>query len=161
MELYSSPGVCIGTITDKVLALNISYSKAEWQRKHPEEPFTVAHAMAFVQRAWVLNPDRANEVKLIFACAKDANDYRKIEGVFQIGRDGNDGFIHSKWKEEREDHNRHVFLAEPADKANCDKYLGKYLPPREKRNCNPVKYIDDVKTSAVETSKEEDVEFID
>lgn len=155
MDLYGSPGNRIGSVTDKVLALNISVSKEQWQKQNPDLAFTEAHAMAFVQRAWRLNAKRANEVSLIFACAKDIDGYRKIEGVFRIGRDGNDGFILSPWTEECLDHNRYVFLAEPADFDDCKKYLGKYLPPRKHGDCNPVMYIEDV-----ETQDDEDVEFI-
>ncbi len=156
MELYRSPGNLEGSVSDKVLALNISVSKKQWQGENPNQQFTEAHALAFVQRAWRVAPKRANEADLILACAKDAEaeGYRKIEGVFKIGRDGHDEFIPSPWKKNGFDQKRCVFLGEPADSVACKKYLGKYLPPCKKGSSNPVSYIEDI-----ELQEDEDVEF--
>ena len=138
MEYFDVNGSQLGNVDEKVVVLDVTKSVEMYLEANPATSLTLAHIMAYVQRAWVLSAAKANECELIFACATlGANKQRRVMGVFQIGRGGNDGFVKSPWFG---DDDRCIFLAEPANAVFREKYEGTYLTPRVQGEANPVKY---------------------
>ncbi len=135
------------------LGLNITNSVNEFIEKYGEEALTAANIMGFVQRAWRLNKDRASNARLIFAYYRTEEKRRKIIGVFTSGRDNKDDQIIGEDNSEvvskldqfvksDEDH-RYIFLAEPCEPSEWNKYINRYLPSPKKGEANPVRYYNE------------------
>lgn len=140
MDYFNDNAALSGIIEEKVLVLDITKSLEMFYAENPGATPTSAHIMAYAQRAWALSAAKANQAELIFACANEppcGATMRCIKGVFVIGRNGNDVFVKSPWPG---DGDRCVFLAEPAAPVYREKYIGKYLAPRQQGEANPVKY---------------------
>lgn len=133
----NTPELSSSEINDTIIGLDISKSVEEYCRTHPGQHPTPMHIMAFTQRAWVLAPAHANTAKLLLACCRTADNRRIVTGVYRFGRDGNDSFVKSPWDDAD---NRYVFLAEPAEEAEWNRYIGRLLPAPRQGEANPVKY---------------------
>lgn len=126
-------------ITIPVMLLDITKSINNYLKTHPGEELTTAHVLAYTQRAWKLDPDRANKAELILALCKASDKHRKVVGVFTLSREGKDKFIKSPWGDA--DY-RYVFLGEPADESVWNEYIGLLLPPAKQGEANPVRYYE-------------------
>ena len=122
----------------QTIALNITASVNE---QAPDALLTQADIMAFTQRAWRLNHEKANDAKLILATYVVPDMGSLILGAFRFGRQdttrGGDHFFVSPYDE---DDKRCIFLAEPADASLWNKYVGHYLSKPQPGEVNPVRY---------------------
>lgn len=134
-------------LTD-VLALDISGSVKAYMDKCEKEGNLKNHLpspamiMSFVQRAWRLNPLRANRhVNRIFACCKTCARSPQIVGVFHFSRQDENGNNIDKFMAYMVDgDHRYAFLARPAEEDEWNEYVGKFLPPVKPGEANPVRY---------------------
>ncbi len=158
-DSYISPSLDHGAVdlsgvNGVVLGLNITKSVDGFVKQNGEAALTAANIMGFIQRAWRLNKIRASKAQLIFACYHTEDNRRKIIGVFTSGRkliedvvNGDEGLTHEVKKldqfiESDEDH-RFIFLAEPCEPREWNKYVNRYLPAPQKGEANPVRYYND------------------
>ena len=136
---------------EKVLVLDITGSVFDPDVYDPNKPLTPARVMGMIQRAWVLNPERANQCDLIFACCRVPRGCcvpegsRLIIGVFKFSSRkafGKESFKEGFFNLDCDPENRYSFFAVPADDETWNRYTGLFLPPRKPGEANPVRYYE-------------------
>lgn len=121
----------------KAVALDITKSIHEYSARIDE--LSEAWVMALVQRSWCISEKESQDVDLVFATFKWANDRRLILGAFRFGRDGKDHFIKTQYT--HDDATRRIFLAEPVESFLRKKYVGNYLDDTPGAR-NPIRYYE-------------------
>ena len=130
-------------LPEKILALDISGSVSKYLAKHPRQALSIGHIMSFIQAAWRLNPENANDVDFIFACCKTPDNNRQIIGVFEFGRkDENGNHLDVFFQSPVDEEGRMIFLAQPADEEMWNTYVGLMLGPVKQGEANPVRYYE-------------------
>lgn len=123
-------------VKDSLLSFDITQSVKGYLSAHPGVSLTPAHFLAFTQKAWRLNPERAEQADYILSIVKTPDLRRQIVGVFVRGRGKSDKFFNSP----NDDESRFSILLEPADEDTWNRYVGLFMPDHKQGEANPVQY---------------------